>query len=354
LLLAFASSSCAAEGGAVNEETVSELANTPRFTSEGNSASPAIKRDGPILRGVNLSGGEFGSIPGQLGHDYIYPSNQLIDAVSEKGFRLIRIPFRWERLQPRLYGDFADRDLAALDRIVSHADARGMVVVLDLHNYARRLTANGSTALVGTSGLPDAALADFWEKLGGHFRDRGNVWIGLMNEPNGLEADEWFATAQTVVNHLRANGISNLVLVPGTAWTGAWSWLRSGNARAAEDFRDPGKNTIFEVHQYLDTDSSGTSGECQVGSSSRVDEVIAWAERGKYRLFFGEIAAGAGRDCKNEYLTLLRKLRNSQSAVGWAAWGGGPWWPVNYHFRLTFDAAGPRTAHDAYLSQVTD
>jgi len=338
----------------VNEETLSELANAPRFNSEGNSASPAIKRDGPILRGVNLSGGEFGSIPGQLGHDYIYPSNQLIDAVSEKGFRLIRIPFRWERLQPRLYGDFADRDLAALDRIVSHADARGMVVVLDLHNYARRLTANGSTALVGTSGLPDAALADFWEKLGGHFRDRGNVWIGLMNEPNGLEADEWFATAQTVVNHLRANGISNLVLVPGTAWTGAWSWLRSGNARAAEDFRDPGKNTIFEVHQYLDTDSSGTSGECQVGSSSRVDEVIAWAERGKYRLFFGEIAAGAGRDCKNEYLTLLRKLRNSQSAVGWAAWGGGPWWPVNYHFRLTFDAAGPRTAHDAYLSQVTD
>lgn len=303
------------------------------------------------LRGVNLSGGEFGKVPGKLGHDYIYPSNSLIDQVRERGFGLVRIPFRWERVQPLPYGDLSASDLSQLRRVTEHANALGMVVVLDLHNYARR-SVDSRTETVGTPALPAAALADFWEKLGSEFKDQDNIWIGLMNEPHGLSADRWWAVAQEVVNRLRARSINNVLLVPGTRWSGAWSWKVSGNAQEAEAFSDPQSNTIFEVHQYLDADSSGTSNECSTKSAERVDDVIDWAETGRHKLFFGEIAAGSGANCEREYTSMLQRLNVSNSVVAWAAWGGGAWWPESYPFRLTFDQQIRQTPHDQYLFQT--
>ena len=50
---------------------------------------------------------------------------------------------------------------------------------------------------------------------------------------------------------------------------------------------------------------------------------------------------------------MLAKLGNSQAVVGWAAWGGGSWWPADYPFRLTF-GDDPPTVHDRYLSQTSE
>jgi len=59
---------------------------------------------------------------------------------------------------------------------------------------------------------------------------------------------------------------TNVVTVPGNAWTGAHSWLKSDygtpNGTVMKGIVDPGKNMVFEVHQYLDADSSGTSATC--------------------------------------------------------------------------------------------
>jgi endoglucanase len=319
----------------------------------GTGADPqvlALNPSSTTLRGVNLSGGEFGEVPGTMGRDYIYPPNELLDDVRKKGFELVRLPFRWERVQPQLFGALSERDVEEIQRIVSHARSLGLVVVLDLHNYARR-TVSGERRILGASDLPASALADFWERFGELFPDQEAVWFGLMNEPHGLTASAWWADAQFVVVHLRGRNVGNILLVPGTQWTGAWSWARSGNAREAQNFSDPLGKTIFEVHQYLDADSSGTSGDCSIGSASRIDDVIEWAERGHYRLFFGEIAAGSGQYCESEYRSLLDKVAGSDAVVGWAAWGGGPWWPEDYPFRLTFDDRRNPTRHDQYLAR---
>ncbi|MFC6774139.1 hypothetical protein [Methylobacterium gregans] len=63
---------------------------------------PARAAAPACLRGVNLSGPEFGTVPGRYGTDYAYPSAQTIARFGALGLTGVRLPVRWERLQPRL------------------------------------------------------------------------------------------------------------------------------------------------------------------------------------------------------------------------------------------------------------
>lgn len=299
------------------------------------------------LTGVNVSGAEFGSVPGRINQDYVYPNAVELDYYAASGARIVRIPFRWERLQPALYGPLATVDRAALQSVVRNARARGLVVVLDMHDYARRRP-NGeakANAAVGTVDLGASALTDAWTKIAADYRDDPNVWLGLMNEPSGLAVADWWRVAQQLVVDLRGQRVTNKLLVPGGSWTGAHSWLSSGNAVQAARFTDPGRNYAFELHQYLDKDSSGTQGTCSAGSASRVDAALSWAEQTLVPLFFGEIAAGASAACQVEYDAVLQKLNASPAVIGWTAWGGGRWWNTSYMFRLAPVSGTAATPH---------
>ena len=52
--------------------------------------------------GVNLAGGEFGKLPGVANRDYAYPGPRQFDYCQAKGLTVIRLPFKWERVQPKL------------------------------------------------------------------------------------------------------------------------------------------------------------------------------------------------------------------------------------------------------------
>ena len=65
----------------------------------------AYTGSGLAFAGVNLAGAEFGKVPGTYATDYTYPAPASIDYFSQLGFNLIRVPFRWERLQPTLESD---------------------------------------------------------------------------------------------------------------------------------------------------------------------------------------------------------------------------------------------------------
>ncbi|WP_446916490.1 cellulase family glycosylhydrolase, partial [Klebsiella pneumoniae] len=79
--------------------------------------------------GVNLAGAEFGSLGGPLNTDYTYPTSAEIDYYASKGMGVIRLPFKWERLQTSLDGPLAAEDLAHIDRIVDYAASKGIKVV---------------------------------------------------------------------------------------------------------------------------------------------------------------------------------------------------------------------------------
>ncbi|MFT3966513.1 MAG: cellulase family glycosylhydrolase [Sphingobium sp.] len=300
------------------------------------------------LPGVNISGGEFGGTGGKLGTNYIYPSKSEISYYAAQGFKVLRIPFRWERLQPTPYAALSATDRNALKTAVTQANALGLTVVLDMHNYGQRQTSTG-TFDVGSANVTAEALTDAWVKIMEDYRGNPQLWVGLMNEPNRQSPDNWWRIANQVVQDLRNQKIDNKILVPGTAWTGAHSWISSGNAARAAAFVDPSNNYAFEVHQYLDGGSAGIAAPCQTGSAARVEAALQWAEARGVQLFFGEMGGSSDPQCAIEYPAMLRRLNSSPAVLAWTAWGGGAWWNVSYMFRLQSTTTQP-TAHMAMLN----
>lgn len=188
--------------------------------------------------GVNLSGAEFNSRkkPGTLFKDYTYPSAADFSYFAGKGMNTIRLPFLWERLQPQLSGDLDPAQLALLKKAVAAAKANKQYLILDVHNYAKY---NGKR--IGSSEVPTAAVADLWRRLALEFKDDSSVIFGLMNEPNGISATDWATAAQGAINAIRKTGARNLILVPGTAYSGAHSWRSASygvsNAKALKSSR---------------------------------------------------------------------------------------------------------------------
>ncbi|PZU60522.1 MAG: cellulase [Sphingobium sp.] len=325
-------------------------------SSAAASAVPvATPTSATIYRGINISGGEFGGpAPGRMGTNYIYPTKAEIDYYAALGFKILRFPFLWERLQPVMYGALSSADQQALREVVNYATAKGMIVILDMHNYAQRSINSYTTKVdIGSSQAPVSALVDGWVKIAYEWRYNGKVWIGLMNEPHTMTPEVWWPIAKRLITDLRARDIWNKLLVPGTSWSGAHSWVTSGNAANATGIKDPANNYAIEVHQYLDADSSGTSSTCVVGSGSRVDTAINWAKsKGGIKLFMGEMGGSGEAQCGIEYRTMLNKMEQSGVFLGWTAWGGGTWWNANYPFRTlttSWPSTATKTPHLTYL-----
>jgi endoglucanase len=333
----------------------------PMTTAATSTTAAATSRAATTLvakpyRGINVSGGEFGggNAPGKMGTNYIYPTKAEIDYYASLGFTIIRVPFMWERIQPTLNGPLSTNDQKYLRDAVSYARAKNMKVVLDMHNYGQRAIGSNYQTLadVGSSQVPVSALTDAWVKLASEYKD-GTVWLGLMNEPHTMNAATWWPRVKQLVKELRAAGLKQRLLVPGTAWTGAYSWVSSGNAANYTGFSDPLNDYAIEVHQYLDADSSGTTGNCVAGAGARVADVINWSKaNGNIRLFMGEMGASSGTQCGIEYRDMINRMEASKVFLGWTAWGGGTWWNANYFFR-TLTTAWPSTAtvtpHMSYL-----
>ena len=293
----------------------------------------------PLFTGVNLAGGEFGKLQGTLGTDYRYPAPADVDYYAELGFNLIRVPFRWERLQPTLGTPFVPADQGYLTTLADYAAGKGVHVVLDTHNYARRrLADDGWTAdhLIGSKQVPTAAFADYCGRLASTFKGAQSVIFGLMNEPWGIEPEDWLLIANEAIAALRREGAHQLVLVPGVAYSGAHSWVSARNTVMGKVV-DPANKFAFEVHQYLDADSSGTSPNSvgpRVGSE-RIEDFQRWCRQNGFRAFLGEFAAGADATSLAALDDICRTLEvNSDIWLAWAAWAGGSWWPDDYIFTL--------------------
>jgi endoglucanase len=295
-------------------------------SSSSSSSSAAV---GLVYKGVSLAGAEFGqsNIPGIYEKDYIYPDQTETDYFKGKGMNTLRVPFLWERLQRTLNGEFDATELSRLDAFVTATTAKGVNVVLDPHNYARY---NGQ--VIG-SGVSNAAFADFWSRLAARYKSNNKVIFAIMNEPNTMPTEQWLSAANAAIAAIRAAGAGNLILVPGNAWTGGWSWDQTwygtSNATVMKGIVDSGNNHAIEVHQYLDSDGSGTSTSCvstTVGVE-RLTAFTAWANANGKRAFLGEFAGGNNSTCKEAVQRMLQYMQDNNNVwIGWTWWAAGPWW----------------------------
>jgi endoglucanase len=278
-------------------------------------------------RGINLSVAEWGKLPGVYGTDYTYPTHAEIDSYTALGMTIFRIPFAWERMQPTLGGDLAAAELAHLDDVVSYATGKGARMIVDPHNYARY---NGQ--IIGGGSVTAANFADLWGKLGAHYHDNPLVIFGLMNEPHDIDVHAWLDAANGAIAAIRGAGATNLIFVPGTNWTGAYSWTSGTGAndnRVMLGVVDSGNNYAYEVHQYLDSDFSGTHATCQsttIGTTS-LQPFMAWLQQNGKRGFLGEFGGGQDQTCLTAVDGMMTLIESNASVwLGWTWWAGGPWW----------------------------
>ncbi len=304
----------------------------------------SITAPGVQLLGVNLSGAEYGNpVTGRLNYDYVYPTTSEIDYFASLGLNTIRIPVAWQRLQPAQDGPLSATQLAQLDTLVAYAASKGVTVDIDLHNYGA-----GFGAEVGSAQTPDSSFANFWSQIAEHYKNAPNVIFGLMNEPNAQTPAAWAVAAQDAVNAIRATGAAQEILVSGSDWDTASSWVSSGNAATVGEITDPLNNVVFEVHQYFNPGSTGTSTAVvspEIGPQS-LASITQWAAANGRKLFLGEFGAGSDPASLTALGNTLNYL-NANAGVwqGGTYWAGGPWLG-NYMFSADPQngAEAPQTA----------
>ena len=293
-------------------------------------ASPSQAAGLAQMKGVNIEGAEANGdkLPGRLNFDFIYPSEFELNSFASEGMNVIRLPVLWERLQPDLAGGLAPEELQRLRTTVGQATRRHMDVVIDIHNYG-----SYRERKIGEAAVPTASFARFWGSLASAFKNQPGVDFGLMNEPKNFTADGWRDVAQAALSAIRATGARNMVLVPGANWDNAYNFVqgdgKSSNAASLITLDDPARNLVFEVHQYLDPDNSGTKPVCRDAEASvaTLRAFTEWLRARKARGFMGEFGVGPGQQCLESLDAMLRHFEaNADVWLGWTYWAAGAWW----------------------------
>ncbi|GBH32190.1 cellulase family glycosylhydrolase [Sphingobium xenophagum] len=294
--------------------------------------------------GINLSGAEFGT-QHRYGKDYIYPSESDLQFYADRGVEFVRLPIKWERIQSGLGGELNSAELGRLKTFMADAEAAGVKVIVDLHNYGRY---GGN--VVGGDKVPTAVFADFWQKMavaiGG---SPALLGYDLMNEPHDMNGGtSWKASAQAAVDAIRGVDMNAKIYVEGTGWASARHWTVSNNDLL---INDPANKIVYEAHIYFDNDGAGIYDQSYDGEKAyatmgadRVKNFTDWLTRNGVEGFIGEFAV-PGNDPR--WLTVLDNFLSSLNELGIDAayWGAGPWFG-NYPLGLRDGAGNDRPQLD--------
>ncbi len=298
--------------------------------------------------GVNLAGAEFAeeNMPGVYNQQYTYPNAEELDYYKSKGLKLIRLPFRWERLQFSFQGDLDAAELGRIKDFVRMVTERDMFVILDLHNYGR-YRINDADEIIGSNSVGIADVKDLWTKLADEFKDETNIWgYGIMNEPNNmLSSTPWFSIAQEIINGIRSRDTNTTILVGGDSWSSAERWVEASDN--LKDLVDPSNRIIYEAHVYFDENASGfygnsydVDGVTPISGVERVQPFVDWLKNNGKKGFIGEY--GIPDDDPRWLVTLdnfLAHLRDN--CINGTYWAAGPWWGAD---KMALD---PRTGEES-------
>ena len=288
--------------------------------------------------GVNLAGAEFGqTFIGRYGTDYIYPTAAELDYYKSKGLTLIRLPFAWERMQPTLNSQLDGTQIGHMTAFLNAADARGMNVILDAHNYGRYghgafsdVTNHGD--VIGSKAVPIAAFADFWYRIAVEFQRHPSLMgYDLMNEPHDMgNPSVWPTAAQAAVNAIRRVDAARYVIIQGDDWATSAAWLTSNNANLSVN--DPAAHILYEAHQYFDHDDRGVyagsyeqEGAYPTIGVDRLQPFATWLSQHRYNGLLGEYGVPNN---DRRWLTVLDHFLTAVRQHGmWGTyWAGGPLW----------------------------
>ena len=310
------------------------------------------------MRCVNLAGMEFGvKQDGTLEDNkkgfydrnitYTYPKLAEVNYFRSKGMNCIRLPFRWERLQPTLLEDFDPIERVEFEKVVNWITHAGLTVILDPHNYGRYRAKDGTVDIIGSDHVPNSAFANFWSRLADLYKNNPQVVFGIMNEPYDMQTQAWVVTANAAINAIRNTGANNVVMVPGTRYSTASTWEDSndawGTSNAVAMLAIEDKNVIFEAHQYFDDIGSGNNQTCVSSSigTAQLAKFTNWLKTNGKRGFLGEFGAANNTICNQTVEGILKFLQDNAGVwFGWSWWAAGPWWGDDYFMSIEQSSDG--------------
>ncbi len=304
------------------------------------------------LRGSNLAGGDTawqdwsGSSP-VSGTHYLFVTTQDIDYLLSKGCTCFRLLFGWEAMQPTPSGAIPSSVanhatyFAKFKAVVDYATSKGASVIIDIHDGMDADFAAYYGVPVGSlyQGYPvSGLLANLWSRLATIFKGNPRVIFGVTNEPHDISNATWFSGAQLVIDAIRVAGATNLIVMPGDNWTGAGSWVTSGNG-VAWNLTDPLNNLAVQVHLYADANAGG--GDTSIASptifADRMAQVTTWARGKNLKVMVAEVGLAASNSLAATVWKGFVDFINANSDVvlGFTFWAYGPpsWWS-GYQFSL--------------------
>lgn len=343
---------------------------TARQISVSGARLGSIAPPWRFTSGVSLAGAEFGvgradfsnANPGVHGKDYQYPERRTIEYFAAHGLALLRLPIRWERLQPRLNQPLDSAELARLRQTLKHAANCGAVAVVDLHNYGRyHLLLDGrpravviDEAISGAQPVTRATFADFWRRLAKEVAGNATiVGLGLMNEPHDMGPSDWKGISQSAVDAIREVNQETHVVVAGDGWSNAHRFEHFNGPRAW--VRDPANRVVYESHCYFDADASGKyarSFASELGDdpqlagrgAKRLRVFTEWCKRNGVPGMIGEFGIpGDNPGWQGVLAGALEVIAQSGSASCY--WAAGEWWndyPLSIQPRDEMRQAAPQ------------
>ena len=278
------------------------------------------------LVGLNLSGAGFAPqvLPGKNDRNYIFPSESHFSYWRKQGIKLIRFPIIWERLQPKLGGPLDKTYVSLITRTFSYANKYKMLIILDLHNYARY-----RGQIIGTSSVPYAKYQDDMTKIAKQWNSQPSLYAyDIMNEPHGA-LQYWPTAAQYGINGVRAVDKKRSIIVEGSGWAEATRWHYWNDPLLK--LKDPSNNIIFSAHTYFDENAGGTYGSVNVNKLdamygvNRVKPFVEWLKKHNKRGFIGEFGIPDNNPRWNLLMdNMLAYLK--QNCVPATYWAAGPGW----------------------------
>jgi endoglucanase len=285
--------------------------------------------------GVNLAGAEFGhgsKMPGEVNKDYFYPTKADLEYWKSKGLILLRVPFKWERIQHEPLGELTKSEVKVMKEMLKEAEKLDLKIILDLHNYGRR-KAGDKARILGEEQLPIEVLSDFWSKLATELKGytKSVYGYGLINEPfNMLESAPWVKIAQASILEIRKVDTKTPIIVGGNHWSSAYRWLELSDE--LKYLYDPSNNLIFEAHIYFDEDGSGVYKRSYDEEKAheyigvqRLSPFITWLKKNNLRGFVGEYGIPANDE---RWLTCLDHMLAymQEQGVNGTYWAAGARW----------------------------
>ena len=317
---------------------------------------PLPGKPGTSYRGINIPGFEF------------YPAfpPSYTDAIFYiyKGMNTVRIPFRWENLQPNPTlldpsvpisftagptNQGIGPQLVNFVQSLNTATAGRVTIILDMHNYMRYgAGSDGQTGgqIIGAGGTATAALyANAWSAIANQFKSFPNIMFDLMNEPFDMQTELILSNYNPAIAAVRSTGATNLILLEGNSFTCLGSWTENfygtpnSTVFTSANIVDSGNNYAINVHNYFSNAPCGDSvcGGCippdTVLSANNLNAFVSYLQTNGFKAFLTEINGSPNPndpkdtscvDCFNIFLGAVEANAYTPIAgfgfIGWTAW----------------------------------